>query len=223
MKKLNYQDERFNIFIVIILSLFYLIIVPMILAIIDDDESGIAAIIFLVVWILFVTFFIYSYLKDSIKTRKKYKTIKEKGTKYSGYIESFNYDAYIESVSNADTEISSNWRVRKDFTLNISYDIDGSKKTYTTPILGFNPIKDLASRNCNVYIYNNEIYVTDFEKNNDGTYHIWPQDSKEVQDVIEKDKNVKAQYKGLLKLCIIIVILLVIISFVISLLVNLKS
>ena len=109
------------------------------------------------------------------------------------------------------------------FTLNISYDIDGSKKTYTTPILGFNPIKDLASRNCNVYIYNNEIYVTDFEKNNDGTYHIWPQDSKEVQDVIEKDKNVKAQYKGLLKLCIIIVILLVIISFVISLLVNLKS
>lgn len=206
MKKLIYEDEKINPLWLIIICLFYLPLIYMVWYIIFNsniEEKG-SNVVFAIMWFVIITYFLYYYVKDAIKTRKKYKYIKEHGEKYSAYIENFNYKTYIKSSART-LEDAPQWYTKKEFTLNVSYtNKNGEKEVYTTPILGFNPIKDLASRNCNIYKYENELYVTDFEMNNTDEYLVWSKESKEVQNMLESDSIVKKERNGLIKYSLII-------------------
>ncbi len=114
------------------------------------------------------------------------------------------------------------WRIIKEFTLSVSYvDKSGKKVNYITPVIGFNPIKDLASRNCYIYIYNDEVYVSDFDVNYDNNYSLWSNETEEVKNMQEKNKNFKEDYFYTYTLpSIIIFIILIIISLVIGIICN---
>ena len=211
MKKLIYKDEKINKIWVIVICFFYLPFIYFIWYFITMGVEETVNLFFAIAWFCLISIFLWSYLKDSIKLRKKFKMIKEKGVVYSAYIEGFNYEAKIEPVISSN-EISSDWKIAKDFTLNVSYITEeGVKEHYVTPILGFNPITDIASRKCNIYLYKGEMYVTDFEINNDKNISLWSEDSEEVQDYLEKNKNIKKEVHSYIRFGLIILILYIII------------
>ncbi len=88
------------------------------------------------------------YLTSRKKT-KRYKEIKQKGTKTTGIIIGWSYG-----------------KIDSDFHhVYVSYtDLHGEQKVFKTPDLNFNPKYTLGSTDCTVYLYEDEVYVTDFKK-----------------------------------------------------------
>ena len=217
-----YKNEKIEIKWVIIFSIFYLPVIYFIWYLINKNEMTTESLLFMIVWICFVTFIMFSYLKDPLKTRRKNKKIKENGIKYQGYIEKFDYDASLKS-NGYGLDDPPDWKIVKEFTLDISYiDKDGKKQIFKTPVVNFNSVSDLASRNCNVYVLDNEIYVTDFEKNTGQAYSLWSNDSEEVQDIIKKDAEVQKEKNAIMKFSLIIVGILILISVILGILSSIK-
>lgn len=50
------------------------------------------------------------------------------------------------------------------YRLIIEYFDNGQVKKYETPDLNFNPKRTLGSNKCSIYLYNDEVYATDFIK-----------------------------------------------------------
>lgn len=70
------------------------------------------------------------------------------------------------------------------YTVSIRY-IDPftfQEKNYKTPPLNFNPKNKLGSRECSVYIKDNEIYVSDFVERRKGENVIWTSEEMAQED-----------------------------------------
>ena len=116
------------------------------------------------------------------------------------------------------------WHIIKEFTLIISYvDKSGKKVNYNTPAIGFNPIKYLATRNCNVYLYNDELYVSDFDVNYNRNYSLWSNDSDEIKHMQEKNQKFKSELFNSILLPCIIIFTIFIVMIIIPLIIGIIS
>ena len=87
----------------------------------------------------------------NLKDIRKIKKIKEKGTVVNGTIIAWDLDVSYGEYS------SINYYVYVRYN-----DLNQEEKIFKTPSLNFNPKRHLGSANCRVYLFDNDVYVTNF-------------------------------------------------------------
>lgn len=187
MNKLCYSVEKRKNTITILNIIFFIgaIWYSMYEIIVEKEESsGYIALLCLMLGL--ELFYILFFLRPSIKTKLKYKNIKKNGQKYKGYIESFNYEKYQDiHSSNAN-------KTRYRYILLIKY---GENSVLKTPEIAFNPVRDLGSRECDIYVLGNEVYATGFVKRKINENIIWDEDDESVLRLKEIKKNIYKENK----------------------------
>ncbi len=130
--------------------------------------------LFLAVYILWSLIFYFEFFLPSWQKRQKYQRIRKNGLKVKGFIEDFAYKVMVVNFKKG--------RKEKNFYLIVSYidSLTREKKIIQTPPINFNPLQKLKSRVCSVYIYQDEVYVTDFEKRNKNDKILWTNDMPAV-------------------------------------------
>ena len=124
-------------------------------------------------------FYCFVFLREELKNKFKYYKIKKEGTRYEGNIEGFNYDSYIHNY------VDTNNKTYHAFTLNIRY---GANALFKTPIVDFNPMRDLGSKECDIYVYNSQVYATGFRKRKIGENIIWDENDESVRKTRRRKK-----------------------------------
>lgn len=179
MKKLKYNDElpKNGIYIVVTMIASSIGAICSLIKMINDHSIN----PMLMVVTIFLLILIGSIvgLKGFFDTQKKYKTIKEKGTKVDGFIET-PYEEYKTDMFG---------RTNYHYYLLVKYKNPETNQEveYKTPRLGFNPFRYIKSQKCSVYLYNNEKYVSDYdyaEKAEDSLWHTNVADNEFVSDLI---------------------------------------
>ena len=165
MKKMCYAEENYSFLLLlftIFINIFCIFYVVSELSTSKQDlfsYIGILCILFII-----DIFYCITLYKKTFKNKIKYAKIKKEGTKYQGIITSFNYDSYTNIYVDTTT------KEYFAYTLNISY---GDNSIFKTPIVAFNPINDLGSKECDIYVYNSQVYATGFRKRKIGENIIW--------------------------------------------------
>ena len=185
MRRMCYQNEKINILGMIPLLVMYAFVI---LYFINEDvgKGEIKEYIGIIGILVFITlFYIIIFFRPVLKNIYKYKKIKREGIKYDGYITGYNYEKYFDIRTDKYVE-------QYRYTLNISY---GKNSILKTPEISFNPVRDLGSRECAIYVLNNEAYATDFVRRGFSERIIWEEDDesvlyekKEKEDYFEKYK-----------------------------------
>ncbi|MBR3281043.1 MAG: hypothetical protein IKI57_04290 [Clostridia bacterium] len=179
MKKLRYLDED-SVFVY--RYLLYGMIALLIVALIANPKAFleksirdiIAEVIALIIMIglMGTVFFLIVYLVVGKKI-KKYKEIRKKGTKVTGKIIAWGVDP--GSIDLPDT-----------YCVYVSYtDLAGNQKEFKTPTLNFNPKRRLGSMDCSVYLFEDDVYVTDFIKATNDSMRVF----KDTEPIIENKLN----------------------------------
>lgn len=140
-----------------------------------------------------------------VRYYKKNLKIKRYGQRLDGYIYDLEHNIDVGGR-----------QIHIEYFLIIKYfnPFTNQEMLYKTPRINFNPIEDLGSRNCSVYIYNNEIYVSDFVNRLPNQNRIWSEE-------IIKSKNYNALLKeGTLKIFKFLGVLILIL-FILAILLNL--
>ena len=87
---------------------------------------------------------------------------------------------------------SNSGRIIEEYCLIISYidPFNNIEKEFITPSVIFNPIKDLKSKECDVYIYKEKVYVTNYDVNTNNEQIIWKEDElKQYNSQIKNDNK----------------------------------
>jgi len=158
MKKLRYLDEDNDS---VYRYLFYFMIIVLIVALIVNPkaflEKSIKDIIaeilasIIMLGLIGTVIFLIMYLVVR-KKLKRYKEIRQKGTKVTGKIIAWGTEP--GALDLPDTPI-----------VYVSYtDLSRNQNVFKTPSLNFNPKRTLGSLDCSVYLFENDVYVTDFVK-----------------------------------------------------------
>lgn len=118
---------------------------------------------FLTIFIIALIIYIFSLIRQNKSNqiyKEYYNDIKKVGIKVIGHIDDYSFDYYKNKIR---------------YKLTISYINPNTNKNciYITPILNFNPIKDLGNKICSVYIYEDQVYVTEFMKREKNQENIW--------------------------------------------------
>lgn len=212
MKKLHYAVEIKNIYAYI-----FVIVVAVIMPIfiikttIDtgDMEALYAGMFGVAVTAICLYIIIFPEAKKKFKERKRLKEIKEKGIKVEGNI--IDYKTY----STRNSEFKNVIDEAHYYTVLVEYvDPHTKEKTqYETPGLSFDAHHCLGSKKCSVYVYENEVYVTDFIPVNKGEENIWSKENGYYNDV----ENVKSEEvkKFMIGQTIIVIISILIVLFVV--------
>lgn len=161
-KYMGYIDEKKD-FSTTIISFLSLLIVYIVMIINVSFNIEILVFTIFIIFMIIIVFFndVKYYL--NYKKRQKFKTMV---SGVDGYIESF--ECWIE-------RIRKKRRVRCILVVSYIDPIYG-KKIYKTPIINFNVIKDLGSRKCKVYFFDNEVYVSDFIRRMPNDSYVWDDD-----------------------------------------------
>lgn len=208
MKKLHYAVEIKNIyayiFVIIVAIIMPIFIIKTTIDTVEMDAfyAGMFGVVVSAI-ILYIIFFPEA--KRKFKERKRLKEIKEKGTKAEGNI--IDYKTYSTRNSEFKNVIDEAYY----YTVTVEYiDPHTKEKTqYETPGLSFDAHHCLESKKCSVYVYENEVYVTDFIPVNKGEENIWSKENGYYNDV----ENVKsAEMKKFMMFHAIIVILFIIVG-----------
>ena len=213
MKKLGYEFDNKDIFpwIFLCILIVVLLVLPSIIAIYNNEFINFlpAAIILAIIFVIAIIS-----MKRQQKSHNDYReqitSAVEKGVKVVGKINDIKYvDEEFREPNREKTYIHK-------YKLLIEYTNPSTKEkaVFETPILSFNPIYSLASRDCSVYIYNDIVYATDFIPVKNGEKSVFFQEDDELyQQTMKVQKNVKRAsifYGFLGILCIIAVIWLII-------------
>ncbi len=213
MKKLGYGFENKDNFSWILLCILIvgLLILPSIIAIYNNEFANfLPAAIILAIIFIFAIICMKRQQKSNSDYKKQITIAKEKGIKITGKIND------IKHVVEKFREPNGEKTYIHKYKLLIEYTNPSTKEkvVFETPILGFNPIHILASRDCSVYVYNDIEYATDFIPVKDGEKSIFFQEDDELyQQAMKVQKNVKrafAFYSFLGVLCILAVAWLII-------------
>lgn len=161
-KYMGYIDEKKD-FSTTIISFLSLLIVYIVMIINVSFNIEILVFTIFIIFMIIIVFFndVKYYL--NYKKRQKFKTMV---SGVDGYIESF--ECWIE-------RIRKKRRVRCILVVSYIDPIYG-KKIYKTPIINFNVIKDLGSRKCKVYFFDNQVYVSDFIRRMPNDSYVWDDD-----------------------------------------------
>ena len=84
------------------------------------------------------------------------------------------------------------------------------KKIYKTPIINFNVIKDLGSRKCKVYFFDNEVYVSDFIRRMPNDSYVWEESiisQYNPQKLVKDASKKRLKSIGLFFLILILILL----------------
>lgn len=208
MKKLHYVVEIKNIYAYIFVIIVAIIMpISIIKTTIDtgDMEALYAGTFATIVSAIILYIIFFPEAKRKFKERKRLKEIKEKGIKVEGNI--IDYKTYSTRKSEFKNVIDEAYY----YTVTVEY-IDPHTKEkikYETPGLSFDAHHCLGSKKCSVYVYENEVYVTDFIPVNKGEENIWARENGYYNDV----ENVKsAEMKKFMMFHAIIVILFIIVG-----------
>lgn len=187
MKKLCYAVELKNIYAYIFIVFIAIVIVGTIKTTIDtgDMECLYAGMFGTIVSAIFIFIIFFPEAKKKYKERKRLKEIKEKGIKVEGNI--IDYKTYSTRNSEINNVIDKSYY----YTVIVEY-VDPhtkEKKEYETLGLAFDAHHCLGSKKCSVYVYENEVYVTDFIPVNKGEENIWARENGYYNDV----ENVKSE------------------------------
>ena len=179
MRRMCYEKEKISLLGIIPLLVMYAFVI---LYFINGDveKEEIKEYIGIIGILAFITlFYIIIFFRPVLKNIYKYKKIKREGIKYDGYITSYNYEKYFDIRTNKYVE-------QYRYTLNIRY---GKNSILKTPEISFNPVRDLGSRECAIYVLNNEVYATDFIRRGFSEKIIWEEDNESVlYEKREKEK-----------------------------------
>lgn len=187
MKKLRYAVEIKNIYAYIFIIFIVILVIGTIKTTIDtrDMNAFYAGMLGVVVMtaVLYIIFFPEA--KRKFKERKRLKEIKEKGIKVEGNI--IDYKTYSTRNSEFKNVIDGSHY----YTVIVEYvDPHTKEKTqYETPGLSFDAHHCLGSKKCSVYVYEKEVYVTDFIPVNKGEENIWTKENGYYNDT----ENVKSE------------------------------
>lgn len=161
-KYMGYIDEKKD-FSTTIISFLSLLIVYIVMIV------NVSFNIEILVFTIFIIFMIIIVFFNDVKYYLNYKKRQKLKTMVSGV------DGYIESFECWTERIRKKRRVR--CILIVSYiDPIYGKKIYKTPIINFNVIKDLGSRRCKVYFFDNDVYVSDFIRRMPNDSYVWDDD-----------------------------------------------
>ena len=185
MRRMCYEKEKISLLGIIPLLVMYAFVILYFIN--GDVEKGeIKEYIGIIGILAFITlFYIIIFFRPVLKNIYKYKKIKREGIKYDGYITGYNYEKYFDIRTNKYVE-------QYMYTLNIRYRKNSILKT---PEISFNPISDLGSRECSIYVLNNEVYATDFKRRKYGEKIIWEDDDESVLYEKRKKKEYFEKYK----------------------------
>lgn len=161
-KYMGYIDERKDFSMAVCSFLALLIVYVAVIMNVSSNEKMIIFTVFIIFTILIVFFYNVKFYLN-YKKRQKFKMMV---SGVDGYIESF--ECWIE-------RIRKKRRVRCILVVSYIDPIYG-KKIYKTPIINFNVIKDLGSRKCKVYFFDNEVYVSDFIRRMPNDSYVWDDD-----------------------------------------------
>ena len=166
LKKLRYKSENLGIDTFIILSLFTLII----FLLTSLSENNIEYFYFIIFYGIGCLFCVLEFV-NGLKNRIKYNKIIKNGFKVDGKILGIKTEITSSQSVNSPTEHDHFFEKK----LYVQYTLPESDKTYTilTEELNQDPQFYLGSRNCSIYILNDETYVTDFVKRKKGQSNIW--------------------------------------------------
>lgn len=174
-----------------------------------DMDAFYAGMFGIVVTTIFLYIIFFPETKRKFKERKRLKEIKEKGTKAEGNI--IDYKTYSTRNSEFKNVIDEAYY----YTVIVEYvDPHTKEKTqYETPGLSFDAHHCLGSKKCSVYVYENEVYVTDFIPVNKGEENIWARENGYYNDA----ENVKSEEvkKIILMQTIIVIISILIVLFIV--------
>ena len=190
MKKLCYADEKMSTILNLLSVFIFLGVIIYSVNMIGEGEEYGGYIGLICITLLLELFYILKFVRPTLNVIIKYKNIKKNGTKFEGYITSFNYEKFWNIY------LDNNDKSQFKYTLNIKY---GKNSIYKTPELNFNPIRDLGSRECSIYVFNNEVYATDFIKRKFNEKCIWD----DYDESILNYKKIRKEYYQSHKLGII--------------------
>lgn len=158
MKKLCCKAEVVSVKNWIILSALFIGFMIASFYFADNIESLIISCILV---LIFISVFTATNIQEMIRNKeetKNYQKIKTNGIKTDGKILKclYNCDEFGAEIS----EVG----IQKIYRLLVEYKDPKTKKikTFYTPPLNFDPKKELGSKKCTVYIYQEELYITDF-------------------------------------------------------------
>lgn len=166
MKKLRYESESLGMDTFIILSLFTLVI----FLLTNLSDNNIKYFYFIIFYSIGCIFCGLKFI-NGLKNRIKYNKIVKNGFKVDGKILGIKTEITSSQSLNSPTEHDHSFEKK----LYVQYKLPKSDKTYTilTEELNQDPQFYLGSRNCSVYILNDEKYITDFVKKEKGQANIW--------------------------------------------------
>ena len=212
-KELIYKKEKISPFEIIAFIIFnilaFLILYSVIVSKTEYNESTrLFFLLFLLVYLIILyNIYLFHIFLPAFKARKKNRLIKEKGIKVPGFIEKFDYKIFYQSYMGTENR---KFRKIKYFQLHVSYihPETNQKEEYITPPIDFSPLKDLGSRNCTVYIFNSDRYVTDFVKN-ENHQKIWDDNDLSVIQMQENIRKFKEERSQLFKFGLFLLILFI--------------
>ena len=204
MKKMCYEIEKIKlIYIVLVMQIFawdYFFIKNEIL----HFEGDTLAYCFNILSIIFHNIILCAFLwKVCIGYKVRYKKVKDEGIRYDGRITGFDYveykgffdlDIYLNKIKAGGTTYDKGlcyenyfshyhrYNYRFKYILTILY----NNTIIKTPIIAFNPIKDLGSKDCEVYVLDDEFYVTGFMPRRREDEIIWSENNESVINTKQK-------------------------------------
>lgn len=162
MKKLNYKSEDLGLSTFVFFTGFVLIMFVLNLFI----DSNLDFIYFVGFYLIGLIFFICNAI-GGLNNRRKYRTIKNNGIKFNGYIVGLKNEVLSHFTSEG-----REYSFENKLIVQYARDNKENLNTVITEDLNFNPKLDLGSRECSVYILNDQVYVTDFVKRKKGQDNI---------------------------------------------------
>ena len=215
MKKLKYESEDISVnWIAVFFSS-----IPCIAICIGACLYGISDIniVSILMCAPFFIFFIINivFLLEKKSTINKNNMIKKNGQRVVGNI--FKYD-----IKKEQHYINHEIQYKHIFKVYVGYTDPYTKKhqTFETPPLNFNPLQ-LSSKKCSVYVYDNMVYVTDFQQVKKDEKNVWFRDNHKLEkkltnEQLKADESNKLELKKVKIFCIIwiLAVLSLIIYFV---------
>ena len=180
-KKYYIQEENSNNYNIVIMAIGSFFLVIFLIFIFSDNELNINTIkvfsFFFLIWI-----FLCLIMRNDYSKIENYKNIVNTGIKVDGQIKSFKK---VYPMDNSDN-------ISVAYVLIINYKDPNTnvEKEFETPNVNFNPLTDLVSKKCSVYVDGNKAYATDFEINKNINNNIWQENELE-----HYNKQVKLERK----------------------------
>lgn len=151
--------------------------------------------------VFLMLFVIFCFLvRRKISNYKRNLNIKQFGQRFEGYIVDLDHEV-----------IQGSRTTRIYYYLWVKYfnPYTQQEVLYKTPRIGFNPIDDLGDRRCSVYIYGNDIYVSDFVARLENQNRIW---SEEIVKTKNVNKLLSESIPKFMKIILVFIIIFLLIE-----------